>query len=102
MFLCTSPAISFATSLSCSNDIRVFFRFSRQKHPLSTLEAIVNEAQLIPVKLPNILALQGCLTRAQAWVTDLEEIQVKRILWRLASLSYFEMLFVEIINMKMF
>lgn len=49
---------------------------SRQKHPLSTLDAIVNEAQLIPVKLPNILALQGCLTRARAWATDLEEIQV--------------------------
>lgn len=49
----------------------------RQKHPLSTLEAIVNEAQLIPVKLPNILSLQGCLTRARAWVTDLEEIQVQ-------------------------
>uniref|UniRef100_A0AAQ4P1J0 [histone H3]-trimethyl-L-lysine(4) demethylase n=1 Tax=Gasterosteus aculeatus aculeatus TaxID=481459 RepID=A0AAQ4P1J0_GASAC len=48
----------------------------KQKHPLSTLEAIVNEAHLIPVKLPNILALQDCLTRAQAWVTDLEEIQV--------------------------
>uniref|UniRef100_UPI0037E9243F lysine-specific demethylase 5C isoform X3 n=1 Tax=Semicossyphus pulcher TaxID=241346 RepID=UPI0037E9243F len=47
----------------------------RQKHPLSTLEAIVNEAQLIPVKLPNILALQDCLVRARAWVTDLEEIQ---------------------------
>ncbi|XP_047433228.1 lysine-specific demethylase 5C isoform X1 [Mugil cephalus] len=47
----------------------------RQKHPLSTLEAIVNEAQLIPVTLPNILALQGCLSRARAWVTDLEEIQ---------------------------
>uniref|UniRef100_A0A096MEC7 [histone H3]-trimethyl-L-lysine(4) demethylase n=1 Tax=Poecilia formosa TaxID=48698 RepID=A0A096MEC7_POEFO len=47
----------------------------RQKHPLSTLEAIVNEAQLIPVKLPNIEALRGCLTRARAWVTDLEEIQ---------------------------
>ncbi|XP_037540724.1 lysine-specific demethylase 5C isoform X2 [Nematolebias whitei] len=47
----------------------------RQKHPLSTLEAIVNEAQLIPVKLPNILALQSCLVRARAWVTDLEEIQ---------------------------
>uniref|UniRef100_A0A4W5MGQ7 [histone H3]-trimethyl-L-lysine(4) demethylase n=1 Tax=Hucho hucho TaxID=62062 RepID=A0A4W5MGQ7_9TELE len=46
-----------------------------QKHPLSTLEAIVNEAQLIPVKLPNILSLQGCLSRAKAWVTDLEEIQ---------------------------
>uniref|UniRef100_H2RKM7 [histone H3]-trimethyl-L-lysine(4) demethylase n=1 Tax=Takifugu rubripes TaxID=31033 RepID=H2RKM7_TAKRU len=47
----------------------------RQKHPLSTLDAIVNEAQLIPVKLPNISALQGCLTRARAWATDLEEIQ---------------------------
>ncbi|KAJ8016788.1 hypothetical protein DPEC_G00011000 [Dallia pectoralis] len=47
----------------------------RQKHPLSTLEAIVNEAQLIPVKLPNILSLQGCLSRARAWVTDLDEIQ---------------------------
>ncbi|XP_030640347.1 lysine-specific demethylase 5C [Chanos chanos] len=47
----------------------------RQKHPLSTLEAIVNEAQLIPVQLPNILSLQGCLSQARAWVTDLEEIQ---------------------------
>ncbi|XP_066566262.1 lysine-specific demethylase 5C isoform X2 [Amia ocellicauda] len=47
----------------------------RQKHPLSTLEAIVSEAQLIPVQLPNILALQGSLARARAWVTDLEEIQ---------------------------
>ncbi|TSL97329.1 Lysine-specific demethylase 5C [Bagarius yarrelli] len=49
----------------------------RQKHPLSTLEAIVNEAQLIPVQLPNILALQACLSRARAWVTDLEEIQAR-------------------------
>uniref|UniRef100_A0A671R2A4 Lysine-specific demethylase 5D n=1 Tax=Sinocyclocheilus anshuiensis TaxID=1608454 RepID=A0A671R2A4_9TELE len=48
---------------------------SRQKHHLSTLEAIVNEAQLIPVQLPNILSLQACLSRARAWVTDLEEIQ---------------------------
>ncbi|XP_069040069.1 lysine-specific demethylase 5C isoform X2 [Lepisosteus oculatus] len=47
----------------------------RQKHPLSTLEAIVNEAQLIPVQLPNILALQSSLARAREWVTDLEEIQ---------------------------
>lgn len=35
----------------------------------------MNEAQLIPVKLPNILSLRGCLSRARAWVTDLEEIQ---------------------------
>ncbi|MEQ2187457.1 hypothetical protein GOODEAATRI_004874, partial [Goodea atripinnis] len=54
----------------------LLFCSSRQKHPLSTLEAIVNEAQLIPVKLPNIESLRGCLTRARAWVTDLEEIQV--------------------------
>ncbi|XP_018608495.1 lysine-specific demethylase 5C-like isoform X2 [Scleropages formosus] len=47
----------------------------RQKHPLSTLEAIVNEATQIPVQLPNILSLQACLGRARAWVTDLEEIQ---------------------------
>ncbi|KAJ8385132.1 hypothetical protein AAFF_G00192730 [Aldrovandia affinis] len=47
----------------------------RQKLPLSTLDAIVNEAQLIPVQLPNILSLQGCLSHARAWVTDLEEIQ---------------------------
>lgn len=52
---------------------------SRQKHHLSTLEAIVNEAQLIPVQLPNILSLQACLSRARAWVTDLEEIQVRII-----------------------
>ncbi|KAI4904891.1 hypothetical protein NFI96_011591 [Prochilodus magdalenae] len=39
----------------------------RQKHPLSTLEAIVNEAQLIPVQLPNILSLQACLSQARAW-----------------------------------
>ncbi|XP_023675035.1 lysine-specific demethylase 5C-like isoform X4 [Paramormyrops kingsleyae] len=47
----------------------------RQKHPLSTLEAIVSEATMIPVQLPNILSLQSCLSRARAWVTDLEEIQ---------------------------
>uniref|UniRef100_A0A8B9JPM3 [histone H3]-trimethyl-L-lysine(4) demethylase n=1 Tax=Astyanax mexicanus TaxID=7994 RepID=A0A8B9JPM3_ASTMX len=54
---------------------QICLEHSRQKHPLSTLEAIVNEAQLIPVQLPNILSLQACLSRARAWVTDLEEIQ---------------------------
>lgn len=54
----------------------------RQKHPLSTLEAIVSEATMIPVQLPNILSLQACLGRARAWVTDLEEIQVS---WALSS-----------------
>uniref|UniRef100_A0AAR2LAH1 [histone H3]-trimethyl-L-lysine(4) demethylase n=1 Tax=Pygocentrus nattereri TaxID=42514 RepID=A0AAR2LAH1_PYGNA len=54
---------------------QICLEHSRQKHPLSTLEAIVNEAQLIPVQLPNILSLQACLSQARAWVTDLEEIQ---------------------------
>lgn len=60
----------------------LFVYLSRQKHPLSTLEAIVNEAQLIPVQLPNILALQACLSQARAWVTDLEEIQARVVLFR--------------------
>uniref|UniRef100_A0A8C9ST64 [histone H3]-trimethyl-L-lysine(4) demethylase n=1 Tax=Scleropages formosus TaxID=113540 RepID=A0A8C9ST64_SCLFO len=54
---------------------QICLEHSRQKHPLSTLEAIVNEATQIPVQLPNILSLQACLGRARAWVTDLEEIQ---------------------------
>lgn len=41
----------------------------------------MNEAQLIPVQLPNILALQACLSRARAWVTDLEEIQARVVLF---------------------
>lgn len=50
----------------------------------------MNEAQLIPVQLPNILSLQACLSRARAWVTDLEEIQVRIIL---ASSDYLELMF---------
>lgn len=66
---------SFISEACWSFSLKVFC-MSRQKHHLSTLEAIVNEAQLIPVQLPNILSLQACLSRARAWVTDLEEIQV--------------------------
>lgn len=83
-FYRTSPAAGvvriFHNTFVLLQDVKMTLRFCspRQKHPLSTLEAIVNEAQLIPVKLPNIQALQGCLARARAWVTDLEEIQVQK------------------------
>ncbi|XP_067880255.1 lysine-specific demethylase 5C isoform X2 [Heterodontus francisci] len=48
---------------------------ARQKHPLATLEAIIKEAENIPVELPNILALKEALSKARAWIADVEEIQ---------------------------
>lgn len=48
----------------------------RQKHPPATLEAIIKEAENIPVHLPNILSLKEALSKAQAWIADVEEIQV--------------------------
>uniref|UniRef100_A0A4W5NMI8 [histone H3]-trimethyl-L-lysine(4) demethylase n=1 Tax=Hucho hucho TaxID=62062 RepID=A0A4W5NMI8_9TELE len=42
---------------------------------LTIAERCFVHPNLIPVKLPNILSLRGCLSRARAWVTDLEEIQ---------------------------
>lgn len=50
----------------------------RQKHPPATLEAIIKEAENIPVHLPNILSLKEALSKAQAWIADVEEIQVCR------------------------
>ncbi|XP_038603651.1 lysine-specific demethylase 5C-like [Tachyglossus aculeatus] len=48
---------------------------ARQKHPPATLEAIIREAENIPVHLPNILALKEALAKARAWIADVEEIQ---------------------------
>ncbi|XP_059944239.1 lysine-specific demethylase 5D-like isoform X6 [Mesoplodon densirostris] len=48
---------------------------ARQKHPPATLEAIIREAENIPVHLPNIQALKEALTKAQAWIADVDEIQ---------------------------
>uniref|UniRef100_A0A8D0HTP4 [histone H3]-trimethyl-L-lysine(4) demethylase n=1 Tax=Sphenodon punctatus TaxID=8508 RepID=A0A8D0HTP4_SPHPU len=48
---------------------------ARQKHPPATLEAIIKEVENIPVHLPNILALKEALSKAQAWIADVEEIQ---------------------------
>lgn len=48
----------------------------RQKHSPATLEAIIKEAENIPVHLPNILSLKEALSKAQAWIADVEEIQV--------------------------
>ncbi|XP_069501351.1 lysine-specific demethylase 5C isoform X1 [Ambystoma mexicanum] len=48
---------------------------ARQKHPPATLEAIIKEAESIPVHLPNIVSLKEALSKAQAWIADMEEIQ---------------------------
>lgn len=49
----------------------------RQKHPPATLEAIIHEAENIPVHLPNIQALKDALAKARAWIADVDEIQVR-------------------------
>ncbi|XP_051864987.1 lysine-specific demethylase 5C [Pristis pectinata] len=48
---------------------------ARQKHPAATLEAIIKEAENIPVELPKVLALKEALSKAKAWIADVEEIQ---------------------------
>ncbi|XP_056665925.1 lysine-specific demethylase 5C-like [Monodelphis domestica] len=48
---------------------------ARQKHPPAMLEAIIHEAENIPVHLPNILALKDALSKARAWIADVDEIQ---------------------------
>ncbi|XP_045328042.1 lysine-specific demethylase 5C isoform X16 [Leopardus geoffroyi] len=48
---------------------------ARQKHPPATLEAIIHEAENIPVHLPNIQALKEALAKARAWIADVDEIQ---------------------------
>ncbi|KAM4696546.1 lysine-specific demethylase 5C-like isoform 2-T2 [Rhinophrynus dorsalis] len=48
---------------------------ARQKHPPATLEAIIKEAEHIPVQLPNTLSLKEALCKARAWSADVEEIQ---------------------------
>lgn len=51
----------------------------RQKHPPATLEAIIREAENIPVHLPNIQALKEALAKARAWIADVDEIQVRTL-----------------------
>ncbi|XP_056394986.1 lysine-specific demethylase 5C isoform X1 [Hyla sarda] len=48
---------------------------ARHKHPPATLEAIIKEAEHIPVQLPNTLSLKEALCKARAWSADVEEIQ---------------------------
>ncbi|CAH7488179.1 Kdm5d [Phodopus roborovskii] len=47
----------------------------REKHTPATLEVIIREAENIPVHLPNIQSLKDALTKAQAWIADVKEIQ---------------------------
>ncbi|KAM9576279.1 lysine-specific demethylase 5C-like isoform 2-T2 [Trichechus inunguis] len=48
---------------------------ARQKHSPATLEAIVRETENFPVHLPKIQTLKEALTKAQAWIADVDEIQ---------------------------
>lgn len=48
---------------------------ARQKHSPATLEAIIKEAENIPVQLPNTLSLKEALCKARAWSADVDEIQ---------------------------
>lgn len=60
--------------------ISIFPNIFRQKHPPAILEAIIREAENIPVYLPNIQALKDALAKAQAWIADVDEIQVRTCL----------------------
>ncbi|XP_075691413.1 lysine-specific demethylase 5C isoform X3 [Rhinoderma darwinii] len=48
---------------------------ARLKHPPATLEAVIKEAENIPVQLPNTLSLKEALCKARAWSADVDEIQ---------------------------
>ncbi|XP_053551339.1 lysine-specific demethylase 5C isoform X2 [Bombina bombina] len=48
---------------------------ARQKHSSAMLEAIIKEAEHIPVQLPNTTSLKEALCKARAWSADVEEIQ---------------------------
>lgn len=49
---------------------------ARPRHILSTLEAIISEAQGIPAYLPNTSALQDAVKKARDWVTKVDSVQV--------------------------
>nr|XP_023417157.1 lysine-specific demethylase 5C [Cavia porcellus] len=61
--------------MECSKKNSPLFPYFRQKHPPATLEAIIREAENIPVHLPNIQALKEALAKARAWIADVDEIQ---------------------------
>ncbi|XP_035145728.1 lysine-specific demethylase 5D isoform X2 [Callithrix jacchus] len=79
----SSPAVDKAraelqellTIAECWEEKAHFCLEARQKHPPATLEAIIRETENIPVHLPNIQALKEALTKAQAWIADVDEIQ---------------------------
>uniref|UniRef100_A0A8C0WD00 [histone H3]-trimethyl-L-lysine(4) demethylase n=1 Tax=Castor canadensis TaxID=51338 RepID=A0A8C0WD00_CASCN len=63
------------TIAECWEEKAHFCLEAGQKHPPATLEAIIREAENIPIHLPKIQALKEALTKAQAWIADVNEIQ---------------------------
>ncbi|XP_031234279.1 lysine-specific demethylase 5D isoform X1 [Mastomys coucha] len=63
------------TVAECWEEKAHFCLEASQKHSPATLEVIIREAENIPVYLPNIQSLKEALTKAQAWIADVNEIQ---------------------------
>ena len=50
--------------------------FCRPRHMMSSVQAIVREASLVPVHLPNINALKEALAKAGDWSSKVDHVQV--------------------------
>lgn len=50
--------------------------FCRPRHMMSSVQAIVREASLVPVHLPNINALKEALAKARDWSSKVDHVQV--------------------------
>lgn len=48
----------------------------RPRHLMSSVQAIVREASLVPVHLPNINALKEALAKAREWSSKVDRVQV--------------------------
>ena len=50
----------------------------RPRHLMSSVKAIVKEASLVPVYLPNISALKEALVKAHDWSSKVDHVQVNQ------------------------
>lgn len=56
-------------------NIVIFFR-PRPRHIMSAIQAIVRDASLVPVHLPNISTLKDALDKALEWSKKVDHVQV--------------------------
>lgn len=55
----------------------LFYRPNRPPHSIETLSAAAEKASGIPAHLPNCLLLKDTIRKAQEWLQEAEEIQVR-------------------------